>query len=127
MRSMKLILGMLLVTAGINAAVAQETTAQERAQKQTESMTTNLELTEDQIPKVYEINLGVNLKNEAIRNNAEMSEESKKEAITGNNDGRKAMLKNVLTEEQYTKFEQREQIQMRRQEIKRVPKTITTE
>jgi hypothetical protein len=94
MRSMKLILGMLLVTAGLNTAVAQETTAQERAQKQTESMTTNLELTEDQIPKVYEINLGVNLKNEAIRNNAEMSEESKKEAIKGNNDGRKAMLKN---------------------------------
>ena len=127
MRSMKLILGMLLVTAGLNTAVSPETTAQERAQKQTESMTTNLELTEDQIPKVYEINLGVNLKNEAIRNNAEMSEESKKEAIKGNNDGRKAMLKNVLTEEQFAKYEQKEQMQIKRQEMKRVPKTITSE
>lgn len=124
---MKLILGMLLVSAGLNSAFAQEATAQERAQKQTESMTTNLELTEDQIPKVYEINLGVNLKNEAIRNNAEMSEELKKEAIKGNNDGRKAMLKNVLTEEQFAKYEQKEQMQKKRQEMKRVPKTITTE
>jgi hypothetical protein len=38
-------------------------------------------------------------------NNATMSDTEKREIIKSNNEARKAMLKNVLTSEQYTKLE----------------------
>jgi predicted Fe-S protein YdhL (DUF1289 family) len=68
-------------------------------------MKTELNLTNEQVPKVKEINLGIIQKNENIMNNATMSDTEKREIIKSNNEARKAMLKNVLTSEQYTKLE----------------------
>jgi len=128
MRTLKVIFGMFLITASLNTVSAQEQlTPEQKAQAQTERMTTNLTLSEEQVPKVYEINLGIALKNEAIRNNTEMSEEVKSESIKGNNEGRKAMLKNVLTEEQFVKFEEGETMKIKMKEFKVIEKPVKTE
>jgi hypothetical protein len=85
--------------------VFSQKTAEEKANAQTNKMKTELNLTEEQVPRVKEINLGIIQKNENIMNNATMSETEKREIIKSNNEARKAMLKNVLTSEQYTKLE----------------------
>ena len=80
-------------------------TAEEKASAQTTKMKTELNLTDEQVPKVKEINLGIIQKNESIMSNATMSDSEKRGIVQSNNEARKAMLKNVLTSEQYTKLE----------------------
>lgn len=80
-------------------------TAEEKASAQTTKMKTELNLTDEQVPRVKEINLGIIQKNESIMSNATMSDSEKRGIVQSNNEARKAMLKNVLTSEQYTKLE----------------------
>jgi hypothetical protein len=80
-------------------------TAEERATNQTMRMKTELSLSDDQAAKVKEINLGIIQKNQGIMGNTTMSEAEKNTIVKSNNDARMAMLKNVLTSEQYTKLE----------------------
>jgi len=49
--------------------------------------------------------LGIIQKNQGIMANTSMSEAEKNAIVKSNNDARMAMLKNVLTSEQYTKLE----------------------
>jgi hypothetical protein len=85
--------------------VFSQKTAEEKASAQTTKMKTELNLTDEQVPKVKEINLGIIQKNESIMSNATMSDSEKRGIVQSNNEARKAMLKNVLTSEQYTKLE----------------------
>jgi hypothetical protein len=73
---------------------------------QTEKMKTELNLSNEQVTSVYEINLGIDKKNEGLRE-MKMTEDERKKAIEQNNEARKAMLKDVLTAEQFTKLEQK--------------------
>jgi hypothetical protein len=82
-----------------------QTTAEERASNQTNRMKTELNLTDDQFTKVYDINLGIIMKNDGIRTST-FSEEVKKEVLQSNQQARKSMLKDVLTAAQYEKLEQ---------------------
>lgn len=91
---------LLFVTLGSFA----QTTPEERATIQTNRMKTELNLTDDQYSKVYEINLGIILKNDGIKNST-FSEEVKKEVLQSNQQARKSMLKDVLTAAQYEKLE----------------------
>jgi len=103
MKTLKsLVLGFVLLSSTLSFG---QKTAEERATNQTMRMKTELSLTDDQVVKVKEINLGIIQKNQGIMGNTTMSETEKNAIVKSNNDARMAMLKNVLTSEQYTKLE----------------------
>ena len=97
-----LVLGFVLLSSTLSFG---QKTAEERATNQTMRMKTELSLSDDQAAKVKEINLGIIQKNEGISANTAMSETEKNTIVKSNNDARMAMLKNVLTSEQFTKLE----------------------
>jgi len=113
---------------GTTAVSAQETikkTAQERANAHTKHMTKALLLNPDQVSKVAELNLGVANKNEAIRNDVNMTQEMKKTYIQGNLEGRKTQLKMILNAEQFAKFESQEAKKMKNKAAKKSKKLNT--
>lgn len=85
-------------------AMAQEKegakTPQERAQFMTDRMSKELSLTEAQKTKVAGLNLETAEKNAAIRKDASMTAEQKKEASQANRKSQKEQLKTILTAEQ---------------------------
>lgn len=95
----------------------QKADPKERAEKLTSKMEQELQLTENQRAKVAELNYGIALKNDAIRNDASLTQEQKKERIKMNNDQRKAQLQMMLTAEQNAKMEalEKERKEMRMQ------------
>jgi len=104
-------------------SIAQTQTPEQRAKAQTEKMTTELNLSTSQVASVYEVNYGIILKNEAMRN-ATYTEDVKKQAIQQNNEARKSMLKSILTFDQYRLFEQKleEKKQIKKQVRQKVKK-----
>ncbi|NBR15418.1 MAG: hypothetical protein EBU01_12715, partial [Crocinitomicaceae bacterium] len=102
MKTVKILLASLLISA---SAFSQTTkTPEERAKHQTEKMKNELGLTADQEQKVYTINLGIDQKNEGVKTST-MTEEEKKKSLKYNNQARETMLKEVLTADQFTKFQ----------------------
>jgi hypothetical protein len=101
-----LLASVLALTLNTTYGQVTETTStpEERAAKLTENMVTQLSLNETQIEQVTQINLGVAQKNEAIKNDMNMSQELKAASIQGNNDTRRAYFKLILTEEQYNQY-----------------------
>jgi hypothetical protein len=80
----------------------------EKAFHLSSKMTKELKLDGDQATKISEINLGIANKNESVRNATNMSAEQKVEVLKSNDDARLYMYKNVLTAEQFAKFEELE-------------------
>ncbi|MEY3236116.1 MAG: hypothetical protein RI883_217 [Bacteroidota bacterium] len=101
-------IAMMIGTTAVSAQETVKKTAQERADANTKNMTKSLLLTPDQVLKVAELNLEVANKNEAIRNDVNITPERKKEFTRGNLDGRKSQLKLILTPEQFKKLEENE-------------------
>lgn len=82
------------------STIAQaENSAAERAKNQTERISQEANLTNEQKSKVYEINLGINQKNEALKTST-LSEEEQKKIQNQNNEIRKQMISELLTPEQ---------------------------
>jgi broad specificity polyphosphatase/5'/3'-nucleotidase SurE len=113
MKSLKITLAALTLTLFANISIAQEQngekkTPEERATAQTEKMSEKLLFSPEQKTQVYDINLAIDQKNEAVRNDKNMSEETRKASIQGNNDARKEMIKAILNPEQVKKFEEME-------------------
>jgi hypothetical protein len=107
MKNIKLIAAITFFSFAFAGSTNAQTTEQtEKATKQTERMSTELSLTEEQVSTAQQINLGIIMKNDAIRSAENMSQEEKTNAIMSNNDARKEMFKRILTEEQFAKFEQ---------------------
>jgi hypothetical protein len=102
-----------------------EKSAADRAKVQTEKMSEELKLTEDQKSKIYEINLGINQKIDGLKTSG-LSEEEKKKAMHHNNEARKEMIKAILTKEQNEILEKKmaERKEMRQQIRKEVRKEI---
>lgn len=96
--------------------------AEERAQKQTEWMKTDLGLTEAQAKQVNEINLKYAEEAEAKRAAHKAEQVKNKEARKAERDAQKAKkeaeLKKVLTPEQYTKFEEKRAERMKKHEAR---------
>ena len=108
-----------------SAQVAEsENTPEELAAILTENMISKLSLNATQIEQVTQINLGVAQKNEAIKNDTNMTQELKLACIQGNNDTRKAYFQLILTEEQYTEYLKMEESV---REIKKVKRNIKLE
>tara|TARA_R110000737_G_C14624517_1_gene494374 strand:- start:301 stop:714 length:414 start_codon:yes stop_codon:yes gene_type:complete len=81
-------------------------TPEQKAKMQTDNLTKELMLTDDQIAKIYETNLAINMKNEAVLVHATWTEAQKQEALDGNNAGRNGLIKSYLTEEQIVRFKE---------------------
>ncbi len=126
MKNLKFILaGMILFMTALNSTAQEreQMTAQERAAKQTERMTTELQLTADQRQKIEEINLGVIMKNDAVRNDPNMSDELKRESVKQNNLARKELFRTILTAEQFSKLEEMERTRsVNKKELKKMEK-----
>lgn len=113
MKSLKITFAALTLTLCANVSIAQDQngekkTPEERATAQTEKMAEKLLLSPEQKTNVYDINLAIDQKNEAVRTDKTMSEETRKASIQGNNDARKDMIKAILNPEQLRKFEEME-------------------
>lgn len=95
-----------------------QTSPEQRAKEQTDKMNSTLSLSTEQYTKVYDVNYGIILKNEGIKNST-YSEEMKQEILKSNQLSRKAMLKNILTTAQYDLMEDKLEIQkVEKKEIK---------
>jgi hypothetical protein len=79
--------------------------AEDRAQAYTDHMKKELNLSQMQEQKIYELSLGVEWKNEAIRSNEEYSPEKKQQFIQANLDQKKMMMNQMLDEQQISKLE----------------------
>ena len=112
MKSFKILLASLLISTSVFSQT--EKTPEERAAVQTEKMTKELSLTADQVEKVKTINYGIVQKNEGVKTSA-MTGEEKKAAHKSNEEARDAMLKDVLTAEQFQKYQtiKAERVQMK--------------
>ena len=129
MKSLKITFAALTLTLFANISIAQEQngekkTPEERATAQTEKMSEKLLFSPEQKTLVYEINLAIDQKNEAVRNDKNMSEETRKASIQGNNDARKDMIKAILNPEQLKKSEEMEVKRDSRRETKLVKKDV---
>lgn len=105
---------LLVLMAGVTA-FAQETktkerpTAEERAQKQTDMMAEKLELSDSQKAQILAINLENAKKREAEMEARKAEMEARKEQMQAMKEGLKAQdeaIKEVLTEEQRSKWEE---------------------
>ena len=111
MRGLKITFAAFTLTLFANVSIAQDQngdkkTPEERATAQTEKMSEKLLLSPEQKVQVYNINIAIDQKNESVRNDKNMSEETKKASLKGNNDARKDMIKAILNPEQLKKFEE---------------------
>jgi Spy/CpxP family protein refolding chaperone len=114
MKKLMTTIGIGLMIAIISPATAQEgkptnakkehkdLTPEERAQKRTDKMTKELELSEEQAKQVYAINLNDAKEMEAIR----IEKEKLKKRAKAQREKSKAEMDNVLTAEQKVKMEQ---------------------
>jgi hypothetical protein len=89
---------------GLTALAQQVQTPQQSAQALTQSQTTMLKLTPAQQEQVYTVHFGISQKNQGILM-SNFSEDQKKAIIKSNEEARMAMLKNILSAEQFAKLE----------------------
>lgn len=92
--------------AGQESTVKMKQTPEELAKVQTDKLSQILLLTDDQYAKVFETNMYVNMKNEAVGENTAWNQAQKNEAYEGNNAGRTGLIKSYLTPEQVVKYEE---------------------
>ena len=122
-----LILALVMVIGG--TAVSQQPQhqkrerkpAEERATNSAQKMKTKLGLDDAQTTKIHDINLGIAQKNDAIRDNTSLTREQKMTQLKANQDARNAQYKEILTPDQYAKYEawekeKREKMQQKRAE-----------
>ena len=110
---------------------AAEVSAEERAQRMADRQKENLGLSEEQYQKVYEIHLVHARKHEAARADRQRDTEQRRANMEAIETSRDNELRQVLTEEQYQKYQQNRQqaadrVRERRQEApqqrRRVPR-----
>ena len=124
---MKTVILALVVLVGGSAMAQQQEkrerkTAEERATASAQKMTTKLGLDVTQKTKIYDINLGIAQKNDAIRNNTSLTREQKMAQLKENQTARNAQYKEVLNSEQYAKYEAWEKEKRAKMEAKRAEK-----
>lgn len=83
----------------------KQMTPEERAKKKTDHLKAELNLTEDQYSKVFNLTLKVSEKIEAIKKDDTMDEEKKKKFVQGNKKDFNKEMKQILTAEQFEKFQ----------------------
>jgi Spy/CpxP family protein refolding chaperone len=105
----KLMLAAIAVVFVCSTALGQQRqrpSSDDIAKKQTEQMTKNLSLTDDQKAKVDAINLKYAKKQEEAFKSSKEDREAKREEMKKTRDAKDSELKAVLTADQYTKYQQ---------------------
>ena len=102
MKKIQILLFSIFILSSVSYSQTQS--PEERALAQTETMKVELALTSVQETSVYDVNFGIIIKNDQIKNST-YPEDQKKQIIQQNNEARKLMLKNILTVDQYSKLE----------------------
>lgn len=97
------LLAVLLISISVYAQQKEMSPPADRAAGLTEWMKTTLQLTDEQLPKVQEINLKYANKNEDLRHST-LSKKQKLQTLKLNEEGRDAELKQVLTDGQYKTY-----------------------
>ncbi len=121
-----LILALTFLLGG--TAMAQQTEkrerkpAEERANSSAQRIKTKLGLDDAQTTKIHDINLGIAQKNDAIRENTSLTREQKMSQLRENQNSRNAQYKEVLTTDQYAKYEAWEKEKRKKMEAKRAEK-----
>ena len=95
----------------VSAAVAQQPKhaghkkpdPEKRAKHLTEKMTTQLSLTKEQVPKVYQINFDAAKKMIALKSDTTIEKKAKHERMKAIRNTQKEELKKILTPEQFKK------------------------
>lgn len=100
----------ILIVAGQNILAQdlkqdkQKKTPEERAKLHTEKMTKNLELTDDQAKQVYDIMYSQATQVDALRNNKDISKESRKEQMKTIFQDSDSKLQGIFSKEQTEKW-----------------------
>jgi hypothetical protein len=97
---------------GLTAVAQQAQTPEQYAKTMTQSLTKMLNLTPTQQDEVHTIHFGIAQKNEGILN-SNYTEEQKKDIIKSNEVARIAMLKHMLSEEQFAILQKEEAEQVK--------------
>lgn len=104
-----IILALAFLVGGTAMAQQQEKRerkpAEERANTSAQKMKTKLGLDDVQTTKIHDINLGIAQKNDAIRDNTSLTREQKMAQLKENQNARNIQYKEVLTADQYAKYE----------------------
>ena len=103
MKTLKFICLSAVLLLGANA-MAQKSAIEEKAQRTTDLMLSELQLTEEQTEKVSMLNHKIEYKLEAVRNNTNYSDAKKREHINGNKESYARVLESILTKEQLDKW-----------------------
>src|SRR5262245_52236349 len=104
-----LLTGLLLFTVNILCAQKKtSSTPEERANKLTEWMKTNLQLNDDQATQVQNINLKYANKTQGLQSQS-MSRKEKLQAVKENDKAKDAELKNVLTTDQFNSYQEKKE------------------
>lgn len=121
-----LILAMALAVGGTAMAQQHEKRerkpAEERANNSAQKMKTKLGLDDAQTAKIHDINLGIAQKNDAIRDNSALNREQKMAQLKETQNARNAQYKEVLTSDQYAKYEAWEKEKREKMQAKRAEK-----
>ncbi len=104
MKTLKILAVGLFVLSTTISFAQKKKSPEERAQMLTDKMKSELALTDAQTERVAQINLGIAMKNHAIRTNESMDIEAKKLAAKENRKASVQMLKDVLTVSQFEKM-----------------------
>ena len=98
-------------------------TPEQKAQKLTEKMQTDLSLSAEQTDQIASINLGIAQKNHSVKMNETMSVEDKKVARKENQKARTQMYKQVLTVTQFETMKKlKRQKRAKRKPVKKIIK-----
>jgi hypothetical protein len=109
----------------VNVSYAQKKTSapEERADKLTEWMKTNLQLNDDQVTQVQNINLKYANKTQGLQTQS-MSRKEKMQTLKENDKAKDAELKNVFTTDQYNAYQaKKDEIRKQMKEKMREKKT----
>lgn len=124
-----LILALALVVGGTAMAQQHEKKerkpAEERATNSAQKMKTKFGLDDAQTTRIHDINLGIAQKNDAIRDNTSLTREQKMTQLKETQNSRNAQYKEVLTSDQYTKYEAWEKEKREKMQAKHAEKQGT--
>lgn len=84
----------------------EKKTPEEKAQLKTDKMKEHLDLTDEQLPKVQALNFVLVQKLDGVKKDDNIPADRKNEFIEGNFNDYKISMKTILTEDQYSKFEE---------------------
>ncbi|MCL1943640.1 MAG: DUF4890 domain-containing protein [Candidatus Azobacteroides sp.] len=112
-KSAMVMVSVLMISASVFGQQRQRFSPEDMAKKQTEQMTESLSLTDEQKAKVEAINLKYAQKQQQAFQSDKVERQARMEEMKKNHDDKDLELKSVLTSDQYTAYQQKQQERMK--------------